>query len=106
MKVKLYDARLSFPVLFKPEQYKGKGDPMYSGTFIIDPKKTRAVRMNDDKSETPIKLDDAILEAAKEKWGEKAAQMLPDMRTKDKVCFRKTEKKTAAGEVYDGFEGM
>lgn len=93
MKIMLANVRLAFPALFEAKAVNGEGEPRFSGSFIIDPK---AKFISD--------LEAAIEAVAKEKWGAKAAATLVELYKKDRVCFKKEEKKSASGDVYAGFE--
>lgn len=65
-----------------------------SATFIID-----------DDSENSKKLKAAIMEVATEQWKGKAKNMIEELsKEKGKFCVQK-DKKTQAGDIYDGFEG-
>lgn len=95
MKVVIEDVRLSFPDLFEPKSF-GEGKPAYSAKFIIDP-----------KSPAVKKIEAAIAEVAKEKWGEKADGVLEIINEDKKSAFVKGPyKNKKTGDVYDGFQGM
>ena len=89
MKVKITNARLSFPDLWKAASFNGS-EPKFGATFIF-PKggKTEAL------------VADAIEAVATEKWGAKAPGVLRELRGKDRVCI-----KDGDGKNYDGYEGM
>lgn len=95
MKVVIEDVRLSFPDLFEPKSF-GEGKPAYSAKFIIEP-----------KSPAVKKIEAAIAEVAKEKWGEKADGVLEIINEDKKNAFVKGPyKNKKTGDVYDGFQGM
>lgn len=93
MKVKIQNVRLAFPNLFKAKAI-GDGEPRFSAAFVIEPGSANAKA-----------LDAAVDAVAKEKWKDKAAGILKELRGKGRVCF-KHEALSKDGEVYDGFEGM
>lgn len=93
MRVKLQNVRLAFPNLFKPNAIKGS-DPKFSATFIIDPTTERG------KQNMKV-LEDALSDVAKDKWGDKAKDVLDVLKTQRRVCFRDGADK----KNYNGFEG-
>lgn len=94
MKVVLNCVRLSFPHLFTPQAGTDGGEPKYNATFIIEPGSANAKA-----------LAKAVEQVAKEKWADKAAGVLAQLRKTDKVCYREEEKTNQSGDVYAGFEG-
>ena len=94
MKVQIKEVRLSFPQLFEPKTVGGEGEPRFSAAFVIVPGSTNAQA-----------LDAAIEAAAKEKWKDKAAGILKELRSKGRVCFQHAPL-SKDGEVYEGFENM
>lgn len=91
MKVVLKDVRLSFPDLFEPVQYQGKGAFRYNGSFLVEP-----------GSENDKKIRTAIKEAATESYGAKAAVQLKGMENNsNKYCYMDGDLKE-----YDGYAGM
>lgn len=87
MKVIIQNARLAFPSLFVADEKFGK----FGGQFLIEP-----------ENKGNAKMEDAIEQVAKEKWGAKADATLKSIRAKNNICMY-------AGELkgdYDGFEGM
>ena len=75
MKVHLKDVRVSFAQgLFTPAQVQGQGDPKYSASFIF-PRDHAAVAA----------LTEAVIEAAKEKWGEKHMEVLKTLKAADRL---------------------
>jgi hypothetical protein len=96
MKVVIEDVRLSFPDIFEAKSFGADEKAAYSAKFIIDP-----------KSANVKKLEAAIAEVAKEKWGEKADGALDIINEDKKNAFVKGPyKNKKTGEVYDGFQGM
>lgn len=93
MKVKIENARIAFPALFKPQSI-GDGEPRYNVRFII-PKNHPAVKL----------LDAAIETVAKEKWKDKSATVLAKIIKDGASCFAKEEHTDKNGEPYDGFAG-
>jgi hypothetical protein len=93
MKVALSNVRGAFLHLFQPQESNQGGDPKYNGTFIIEPGSANAKA-----------LAKAVEQVAKEKWGEKAAGILAQLRKADKVCYREEPKVNQSGDVYEGFE--
>lgn len=94
MKVKLQNVRLAFPSLFEAKTVGGEGEPRFSAAFVIEP-----------GTENAKALKSALDAVAKEKWKDKAAGVLKELRSKGRVCYRE-EPLSKDGEVYDGFEGM
>lgn len=94
-KVTLQNVRLSFPHLFTPQAGTDGGEPKYNATFIVEPGSANAKAL--------AKGVDLV---AKEKWADKAAGVLSQLRKTDKVCYREAEKTNQSGDVYAGFEGM
>ena len=71
----LRDVRISFPVLFKPEEYKGDGRPNYSAKFFVEPGSAA------DKA-----IKEAIQKVAQDKWPEDWKDMIEEFRM-DKKAF-------------------
>ena len=94
-KVTLQSVRLSFPHLFTPQKSIDGNSENYNCTLIIEPGSANAKA-----------LAKAVEQVAHDKWGAKAAAILTELRKKDKVCYRESEKVNQSGEVYSGFEGM
>jgi hypothetical protein len=88
--IQLRKVRLAFPALFEPKSF-GEGDAAYSASLLIEPGSDNARR-----------VEEAIENAAAEKWGTKAKQTLAELKAKDKVCLHDGSTKAS----YDGFEGM
>ena len=90
-KVLLKNVRLSFPDLFEPVQYQGKGAFRYNASFLVEP-----------GSENDNKIRAAIKEAANETWGAKAAVQLKGMENNsNKYCYMDGNLKE-----YDGYTDM
>lgn len=87
MKLKIINARLSFPKLFQAEQYEGKGPYRYGAQLWV------AVDSPDKK-----KIDEAIRAVAAEAWSTKAtiklAEILPDKKA---CCWIDGARKDAEG---------
>ena len=94
MKVKLKNVRLAFPNLFEAKTVGGEGEARFSAAFVIEPGTDNAKA-----------LKSALEVVAKEKWKDKSAGVLKELRSKGRVCYRE-EALSKDGEVYDGFEGM
>jgi hypothetical protein len=92
MKVVLKRARIAFAKIWEPEQFGGQGEPACSGSFILDPKAQKA---------EVDKMIAAINEVAKEKWKDKAADMLKTLKAKGDICLHDGATKSE----YDGFAG-
>lgn len=91
MKVKLNNVRLAFPQLFEPRAFGEDGsDPAYGASFIF-PKKHPAFKL----------VNDAIEAVALEKWEKKAAEVLKQLRSADRVCLHDGDSKPD----YAGFPG-
>jgi len=93
--VKLKEVRLAFPNLFKAEAIGGSDTKYYSCAFPIVP-----------GSENHKALEAAIEEAAKAKWGQKAAAILKAIRDKGDIGYKHRPLTSGEGDVYDGFDGM
>lgn len=104
MKIKLRDVRISWPVLFVPENMRGETDPKKRtfGLSAIIPPDSPHVQT----------LDDAMLAAAREKFPDtdkvkdRGQKMLKQLIEKGDVFFFKKENANDAGEPYAGFEGQ
>lgn len=91
MKVKLENMRGAFLNLFEPRAFGEDGsDPAYGGSFICA-KDHPAVKI----------INDAIEAVAKEKWEAKAAEVLKQLRTADRICLHDGDTKPD----YLGFPG-
>ena len=87
MKVIIQNARLAFPSLFTADEKFGN----YGGQFLVEP-----------DSKAVAKMEAAIEQVAKEKWGAKAEATLKGIRAKNNICMYSGDLKAD----YDGFEGM
>lgn len=94
MEIKLPNVRLAFPNLFRPQSVQGS-DPKYGASFLIDPD-TKA------GSKLVAQIEDAMVEVANAKWGDKADKILKGLKKQGRVCLRDGDEKAE----YDGFEGM
>lgn len=93
MKIKLSMVRLSFPVLFEAEKFKGeeKSEPRYSAAFIVE-----------RGSENDKAIQAGIQAVAAEAWPKKTAEMLASFKGHSgKMCYVSGDLKT-----YDGYQGM
>lgn len=91
MKLQLKDVRVTFPALFTPKQVNGQGDPKYSASFLFP-------KNHPQKAE----IERAIVETAKEKWGEKKySDVLKALKAGDKMCLHDGDAKSD----YDGYAG-
>lgn len=86
----LKNVRISFPVLFKPEEYKGDGRPNYSAKFFVEP------GSDNDKA-----IKEAIQKVAQEEWPDDWKDMIEEIRL-DKKSFCYIDGKRAK---YSGAEG-
>lgn len=90
LRFRIDGARASFPVLFKGEQFQGEGSFRCGVSLIVPP---------DHKQFAQIKA--ALVEAAKAKWKDKAAETYKAAAKKDKIAFRDGDDKAK----YDGYAG-
>lgn len=76
-KFQLVNVRAVFPKYFKGQEqpFQGKGDPYYSGTFLLELADTKQIEL----------VKAMIKEAAFKKYGEKADAMLKVFAAKDKL---------------------
>lgn len=92
-KVLLKNVRLSYPALWKPKAFGGKGDqgePKFQANFLM--------QKDDDIGEANIaKLEDAIAHVKKEKWPKGAPKLAAA-----KICLKDSEDME---EMSDGYEG-
>lgn len=86
----LKNVRASFPVLFKGEQFEGKGSFRCGTTLLLAPDHPQVAQLNA-----------GIEEVAAVKWKEKAASSLKTAKAKDKLFLRDGDLKAK----YDGYEG-
>lgn len=90
--VKITNARLAFPVLFRASAFKPEDKPAFSAIFILD------LKENADSIQL---ISAAIREAARGEWQAESAKMLKQFKATDKLCLHAGDTKTQ----YDGFEG-
>jgi hypothetical protein len=90
MKLKLKNVRLAFPSLHEPSAFAGSDDKSFQAAFIFPP-------------DHPAKklMDDACLEAAKEKWGAKGQAEFDKLVKADKIAIHDGDSKSD----YEGYEG-
>ena len=89
--VVLNNVRLSFPVLFKPEQVNGEGDEKFSASFLITP----------DDTANLSKVTAAMQRVAKSKWSDKAVENYKKLKAADRLAVHDGNLKE-----YAGYEGM
>jgi hypothetical protein len=90
-KVHLKDVRIAFVQnLFEAGQVQGQGDAKYSSSFIFG-------RTHPQLAE----IQKAIVDAATEKWGAKATEMLTQLKAGDKLCVHDGDSKAS----YEGYPG-
>jgi len=91
----LKDVRVTFPKFFpgQEEPFEGKGDPYWSGSFLFDSTHPQY-----------MEVQAAIVEAAKQKFGDKADAMLKVFKAKDKLPWHDGELKADKpyGAAYAG----
>lgn len=93
--VMLKDVTMRFPALATPQAF-GEGEPAYGAKFPIAP-----------GSEVCKQIEEAMLEAATQKWKEDGKGILGMLSENKKTCFeRKPYRSQKTGEVYNGFEDM
>ena len=92
MKISLKKVRLSFPDLFEASAIND-GEPRFGACFIIEPGSANAKA-----------IDAEIERCGSEKWQKEWTGIKKALESKDKMCFRKSEKLNASGVVYGGFE--
>lgn len=90
LRFRIDNARVSFPVLFKGDQFQGEGKFRCGVSLIIGPAHPQLNRIRA-----------GIEEAAAAKWKDKAAVTLKAARAKDKVCLRDGDLRAK----LDGYEG-
>jgi hypothetical protein len=99
VQVTLKNVRLSYADIWVPRPPQdGKGDPKYGATFILDPKKDKAM---------VAEIRAAIKKVAAEKWKAKAPNILKVIDgDKQKFCWFEEDRLSADGDIVDGFEDM
>lgn len=91
MKIRIENARLSFPGIWHAEPFKPGDEPKFKATFLV-PKDSPMAK----------KIEAAMMETAKAKWGAKAEKIVAGIRNNpNKFCIQDGDTKT-----YDGYEGM
>ena len=90
MKVHLKDVRISFANIFEPKQVQGQGDAKFSASFIFPRSHPAAAE-----------LTKALTDAATEKWGAKAGDVLKALKAGDRLCVHDGDAK-ADNEAYLG----
>lgn len=90
MKIKLIDARLSFPQLWRPTQVNNEGEPAYSAAFLL--------AADDEQVDF---INNVIDQVALAKWEHKAKPILAQLRGAGKVCLQNGDLK-AEREGYAG----
>ena len=94
MRILLKDVRLSFPAIFSPAAI-GDGEPAYGCKLIVPPNHPQIKE-----------LREAIKTVAKEKWKDKADQVLTILGEEKRIAFIEGPyKNKKTGEVYAGYEG-
>lgn len=88
---KLKNVRLAFPQLFVARKVKANDRATYSAILLIEP--------NDPQL---LQLKQTIAAVAKERWGDKAAEVLKSLTASDRLCLHNGDAKAQ----YQGFEGM
>lgn len=91
-RIMLKGVRLSFPALFKPEEFKPGDEPKYKGTFLVEKGSPQAAA-----------VDKAILAVLTEKFpkpGEAAKKLAAIRNNPNKFCWQDGDGK------YDGWDGM
>lgn len=89
MRITLEVVRVAFPKFFKAEAVNG-GAPKFGGLFILEA-----------GHKSTAKIEAAMADVAKAKWGKDAASILKALKAGGKVCFRSGDDKAQ----YEGFEG-
>lgn len=87
MKIKILNARLSFPDLFEAVQYQGQGPHNFGASFLGSDTDGAKVVLEDGTA-LPFKtgLDRAIEAVAKDAWGAKAGAHLQAVRGNAQKC--------------------
>lgn len=98
--VKLSNARLSFPTLFTPEQYEGKGPSNYKASFLIEEEQPVHVQQA-DKSWKKTTMKAVIAQVAADQWKAKSPAILKTIEGQSqKFCWL-----DGSTKAYDGYEG-
>ncbi len=93
------DARLRWPVLFKPRNSSDgvddpKAKPRYSATLILEP---------NNPAIKEILAEMNVVAAAK--WQDKATKILASLKEDARLCISSKPKKTRDGDIREEFEG-
>lgn len=75
-KVRLENVRLAFPNLWEAKQVNDQGQPKFSAAFLFPP---------DHLAHDKVKK--AMQEVAKDKWGEKAAEVYKKLKASDRLAL-------------------
>ena len=89
-KVQLKDVRISFANIFEAKQVQGHGEAKFSASFLFP-------KTHPQKAE----LESAIVDSAKEKWGEKYGDVLKALKAADRLCLHDGDSKPDA-DAYPG----
>lgn len=85
--------RLGFPAIYAMKAF-GEGDPAYGAKFPVPPDHPQVKD-----------IDAAMLQAAKDKWGDKGPDILKLLIEDNRVCFvHKEYRSKKDGAPYDGFK--
>lgn len=101
MKVKIRNARLSFPDLYEATQYQGQGPFNFGATFLGANDDGAQVSLDEGKTWQPFKagMDKALDQVARDAWGAKAPAHLQAIKgNSQKCCFVDGNTK-----AYDGY---
>lgn len=91
VKIVLKDSRLAFAQIWEAKAFEPGAKPKFNATFLFDPKSPNAKL-----------VETAVKEAATEKWGAKANDVLTSIKgIPNKMCFRNGNTKPE----YDGYPG-
>ncbi len=93
MRLMLKNVRLAFPAIFEPAAI-GDGEPAYGAKLILDP-----------DADYIAEIKKAVMSVAKEKWKDKAADILAVLKDDKRICYVEAPYKNKDGQIYDGFEG-
>lgn len=102
MKVKLVNARLSYPNLFEPTAFEN-GEPKFGGDFIIEP--TTQVYADFGKGMVKTTAADVWLAVADEGWKGKGKTILDTLEGSKKSLRDGDKKLTKAGDPVDAYVG-
>ena len=90
MKIQLKNVRLAFPQLFDAKAVNGQGEPKFSAALLFPKNHPQAKE-----------IQTAIMEAAKAKWNDKAADKLKELKAADRLAVHDGDAKSD----YDGYAG-